>query len=217
MSISSSISPYVRVLNRNLPRSIHTSVRITLLNFPTDTKIGIRAFLMPVSLLLHASYLLPHWVDSWLPQSQMLARVARWSGTALCRPQAVRQPLGRMVLGARSLSSLPPYTILPMPALSPTMTSGNLAAWKKAEGDKVDVDDVLAEVETDKATVDYESQDEGFIAKILVPEGCATPCVPSPESQCDACRQPSRVQSDRLGGGHADRGHGRRRSVDRGV
>ena len=51
------------------------------------------------------------------------------------------------------------------------MTSGNLAAWKKSEGDKIEVGDVIAEVETDKATVDYEAQDEGYVAKILVQEG----------------------------------------------
>ena len=102
--------------------------------------------------------------------TMMLAHVAR-RGTALCRVRALQQPVAGLAAGVRLLSSLPPHTILPMPALSPTMTSGNLAAWKKAEGDKIDVDEVLAEVETDKATVDYESQDEGYLAKILVPEG----------------------------------------------
>jgi len=73
-------------------------------------------------------------------------------------------------VGRRHLA-LPPYTELPMPALSPTMTSGNLASWKKAEGEEIAVGDVIAEVETDKATVDYEAQDEGILAKILIPEG----------------------------------------------
>ena len=62
----------------------------------------------------------------------------------------------------RCLSTLPPHSFLPMPALSPTMTSGNLAVWKKAEGEAIAVGDVIAEIETDKATVDYEAQDEGF-------------------------------------------------------
>ena len=75
----------------------------------------------------------------------------------------------------RALSALPPHSLLPMPALSPTMTAGNIASWKKAEGDEIAVGDVIAEVETDKATVDYEAQDEGFVAKILVPEGCVLP------------------------------------------
>lgn len=58
-----------------------------------------------------------------------------------------------------------------MPALSPTMSEGNLAKWRKKEGDKVNAGDVLAEVETDKATVDFESVEEGYLAKILVAEG----------------------------------------------
>eukprot|EP00316_Scyphosphaera_apsteinii_P008309 CAMPEP_0119309484 /NCGR_PEP_ID=MMETSP1333-20130426/15792_1 /TAXON_ID=418940 /ORGANISM="Scyphosphaera apsteinii, Strain RCC1455" /LENGTH=453 /DNA_ID=CAMNT_0007313471 /DNA_START=21 /DNA_END=1382 /DNA_ORIENTATION=+ len=71
----------------------------------------------------------------------------------------------------RRLSTLPPHTLLAMPALSPTMTQGNLASWKKKEGEEVAAGDVIAEVETDKATVDYEVVDDGFLAKILVPEG----------------------------------------------
>ncbi|MFG1371339.1 pyruvate dehydrogenase complex dihydrolipoamide acetyltransferase [Xanthobacter oligotrophicus] len=63
-----------------------------------------------------------------------------------------------------------PIEIL-MPALSPTMEKGNLAKWLKKEGDTVKSGDVLAEIETDKATMEVESIDEGILAKILVPEG----------------------------------------------
>ena len=63
-----------------------------------------------------------------------------------------------------------PTNIL-MPALSPTMEKGNLAKWLKKEGDKVKAGDVLAEIETDKATMEYEAVDEGTLAKIVVPEG----------------------------------------------
>src|SRR5882724_8124558 len=63
-----------------------------------------------------------------------------------------------------------PINIL-MPALSPTMEKGNLAKWLKKEGDKVKSGDVIAEIETDKATMEVEVVDEGTIAKILVPEG----------------------------------------------
>jgi pyruvate dehydrogenase E2 component (dihydrolipoamide acetyltransferase) len=63
-----------------------------------------------------------------------------------------------------------PTNIL-MPALSPTMEKGNLAKWLKKEGDKVKSGDVIAEIETDKATMEVEAVDEGTIAKILVPEG----------------------------------------------
>ena len=63
-----------------------------------------------------------------------------------------------------------PINIL-MPALSPTMEKGNLAKWLKKEGDKVKSGDVIAEIETDKATMEVEAIDEGTIARILVPEG----------------------------------------------
>jgi len=58
-----------------------------------------------------------------------------------------------------------------MPALSPTMTEGNLARWLKKEGDEVHSGDIIAEIETDKATMEYEAVDEGRIGKIIVPEG----------------------------------------------
>src|SRR5579884_1519457 len=58
-----------------------------------------------------------------------------------------------------------------MPALSPTMTEGNLAKWLKKEGDEVHAGDVIAEIETDKATMEYEAVDEGRIGRIIVPEG----------------------------------------------
>src|ERR1035438_903727 len=63
-----------------------------------------------------------------------------------------------------------PTNIL-MPALSPTMEKGNLARWLKKEGDKIKSGDILAEIETDKATMEYEAVDEGTLAKIVVPEG----------------------------------------------
>jgi pyruvate dehydrogenase E2 component (dihydrolipoamide acetyltransferase) len=65
-----------------------------------------------------------------------------------------------------------PINIL-MPALSPTMEKGNLAKWLKKEGDKVAPGDVIAEIETDKATMEVEAVDEGTLAKIVVPEGTA--------------------------------------------
>jgi pyruvate dehydrogenase E2 component (dihydrolipoamide acetyltransferase) len=65
-----------------------------------------------------------------------------------------------------------PINVL-MPALSPTMEKGNLAKWLKNEGDKVSPGDVLAEIETDKATMEVEAIDEGVLAKIIVPDGTA--------------------------------------------
>jgi pyruvate dehydrogenase E1 component subunit beta len=67
-----------------------------------------------------------------------------------------------------------------MPALSPTMEKGNLAKWLKKEGDKVRSGDVIAEIETDKATMEVEAADEGTLGKILVPEGTADVAVNTP-------------------------------------
>jgi len=71
-----------------------------------------------------------------------------------------------------------PIEIL-MPALSPTMTHGNLARWRKKEGDKVKSGEVLAEIETDKATMEVEAIDEGIVGKILVAEGSSEVAVNS--------------------------------------
>jgi len=62
---------------------------------------------------------------------------------------------------------------LQMPALSPTMTQGNIAKWAKKEGDAVAPGDALCDIETDKATMTWEAQEEGIVARILVPDGSA--------------------------------------------
>jgi pyruvate dehydrogenase E1 component beta subunit len=67
-----------------------------------------------------------------------------------------------------------------MPALSPTMEKGNLAKWLKNEGDPIKAGDVIAEIETDKATMEVEAADEGTLGKILVPEGTADVAVNTP-------------------------------------
>jgi pyruvate dehydrogenase E2 component (dihydrolipoyllysine-residue acetyltransferase) len=72
-----------------------------------------------------------------------------------------------------------PTNIL-MPALSPTMEKGNLAKWLKKEGDTVKAGDIIAEIETDKATMEFEAVDEGTIGKILVPEGTQDVAINAP-------------------------------------
>src|SRR5881394_268390 len=67
-----------------------------------------------------------------------------------------------------------------MPALSPTMTEGNLAKWLKKEGDEVHSGDILAEIETDKATMEVEAVDEGTVGKILIAEGTDEVAVNTP-------------------------------------
>ncbi|OMP06425.1 Biotin/lipoyl attachment [Corchorus olitorius] len=102
-----------------------------------------------------------------------------WNGSWLSRPNTLSTITGvystssKLKIGIRQFSSsdLPEHTVLGMPALSPTMSQGNIAKWKKKEGDKIEVGDVLCEIETDKATLEFESLEEGFLAKILVAEG----------------------------------------------
>ncbi|XP_028763193.1 dihydrolipoyllysine-residue acetyltransferase component 2 of pyruvate dehydrogenase complex, mitochondrial [Neltuma alba] len=70
-----------------------------------------------------------------------------------------------------SASDLPPHQEIGMPSLSPTMTEGNIARWLKKEGEKVSPGEVLCEVETDKATVEMECMEEGYLAKIIRGDG----------------------------------------------
>ncbi|KAF8750599.1 hypothetical protein HU200_012342 [Digitaria exilis] len=102
-----------------------------------------------------------------------------WTGASNGRiPSAVSGLNGSFSCGqvatARSFSSsadLPPHQEIGMPSLSPTMTEGNIAKWLKKEGDKVAPGEVLCEVETDKATVEMECMEEGYLAKIIHGDG----------------------------------------------
>jgi pyruvate dehydrogenase E1 component beta subunit len=88
-----------------------------------------------------------------------------------------------------------------MPALSPTMEKGNLAKWLKKEGEAIKSGDVIAEIETDKATMEVEATDEGTLGKILIPEGTADVAVNTPiatiladgESAADLGKEPDKV------------------------
>jgi pyruvate dehydrogenase E2 component (dihydrolipoamide acetyltransferase) len=73
-------------------------------------------------------------------------------------------------------SSLPQHLKIVLPALSPTMERGTIVRWTKAEGDKLSEGDLLAEIETDKATMGFETPEEGYLARILIP--AATKDVP---------------------------------------
>ncbi|XP_008121891.2 dihydrolipoyllysine-residue acetyltransferase component of pyruvate dehydrogenase complex, mitochondrial [Anolis carolinensis] len=89
----------------------------------------------------------------------------------LLLPQTGAGKAGPQAAPARPWSSHPPHQKVPLPALSPTMQMGTIARWEKKEGDKISEGDLIAEVETDKATVGFESLEECYLAKILVPEG----------------------------------------------
>src|SRR3954449_12549226 len=90
-------------------------------------------------------------------------------------PVAVRERAAGRGIGGNAM----PIEIL-MPALSPTMTEGKLAKWLKQEGDDVKSGDVLAEIETDKATMEVEAVDEGKLGKILIAEGTEGVAVNTP-------------------------------------
>ncbi|KAL0144182.1 pyruvate dehydrogenase complex dihydrolipoamide acetyltransferase [Mucor lusitanicus] len=79
-----------------------------------------------------------------------------------------------------SSSSFPTHNVIAMPALSPTMTAGGIGAWQKKVGDEIQPGDVLVEIETDKAQMDFECQEEGFLAKVLVDTGAKDVSVGQP-------------------------------------
>ncbi|RZC34357.1 dihydrolipoyllysine-residue acetyltransferase component of pyruvate dehydrogenase complex, mitochondrial [Asbolus verrucosus] len=78
---------------------------------------------------------------------------------------------GPSVTILRHYADYPPHTKVTLPALSPTMELGTIISWEKKEGDRLNEGDLLAEIETDKATMGFETPEEGFLAKILVPAG----------------------------------------------
>jgi pyruvate dehydrogenase E2 component (dihydrolipoamide acetyltransferase) len=80
-------------------------------------------------------------------------------------PEEVCKPLNIIC------TEFPPHTVISMPALSPTMTAGNIGTWQKKPGDTLAPGDVLVEIETDKAQMDFEFQEDGVLAKILKESG----------------------------------------------
>ncbi|CAP70128.1 uncharacterized protein PODANS_3_2310 [Podospora anserina S mat+] len=99
------------------------------------------------------------------------------------RRQAVQHVrLARVALPSltRWYASYPPHTVVKMPALSPTMTAGNIGAWNKKPGDSIAPGEVLVEIETDKAQMDFEFQEEGVLAKVLKDTGAKDVAVGNP-------------------------------------
>ncbi|MCJ8740811.1 hypothetical protein PDJAM_G00063360 [Pangasius djambal] len=90
-------------------------------------------------------------------------------------------------------SSYPPHMKILLPALSPTMTVGTVQRWEKKVGEKLNEGDLLAEIETDKATIGFEVQEEGYLAKIMVPEG--TRDVPLGTPLCIMVEKESDIQA----------------------
>lgn len=111
------------------------------------------------------------------PTRVLLQKTAcsRTSQFAAYRPQNVSrlQPIPALSVLSRyyASKSFPPHTVISMPALSPTMTAGNIGTWQKQPGDILAPGDVLVEIETDKAQMDFEFQEDGVLAKILKDAG----------------------------------------------
>ena len=82
-----------------------------------------------------------------------------------------RSNRGFAAAAAKSPEDYPPHSVIPFPSLSPTMTQGGVASWAVSEGAKINAGDILAEIQTDKATMEMECMDDGYLAKILVPAG----------------------------------------------
>lgn len=104
-----------------------------------------------------------------------LFAVARSSVSLRVASRTLTAPAGACAFPviARLYSSgkFPSHTVINMPALSPTMTQGGIAAWSKQVGDELAPGEAIAEIETDKASMDFEFQEDGYLAKILVQEG----------------------------------------------
>ncbi|KAL3840796.1 hypothetical protein ACJIZ3_025387 [Penstemon smallii] len=114
------------------------------------------------------------------PNHQGISAVGMRKGNNLWTPRRMNAPIigmghcsqqQNLVRSFSTDSALPPHQEIGMPSLSPTMMEGNIARWLKKEGDKVSPGEVLCEVETDKATVEMECMEEGYLAKILRGDG----------------------------------------------
>ncbi|KIW08698.1 pyruvate dehydrogenase complex dihydrolipoamide acetyltransferase [Verruconis gallopava] len=118
--------------------------------------------------------------------SRASSRIPLWSAsrsvarTVITNNAIARTPALAALARYYASKSYPPHTIISMPALSPTMTSGNIGAWQKKAGDSLSPGDVLVEIETDKAQMDFEFQEEGVLAKILKESGEKDVAVGSP-------------------------------------
>ncbi|XP_030076489.1 dihydrolipoyllysine-residue acetyltransferase component of pyruvate dehydrogenase complex, mitochondrial [Microcaecilia unicolor] len=129
------------------------------------------------------------------PKPWLAGRLRRYHA-GMIRLRTGDAPLLRSSLGlgpVRRWYSLPPHQKVPLPALSPTMQMGSIARWEKKEGDKIMEGDLIAEVETDKATVGFECLEECYLAKILFPEG--TRDIPIGSIICITVEKPEYIDS----------------------
>lgn len=90
------------------------------------------------------------------------------------------QRITRLLKHSKKYFSFPSHEIIKMPALSPTMKEGVIVSWDIKEGQEISEGDILANIETDKATIDFDNQDSGYVAKILKDSGSDKVAVGSP-------------------------------------
>jgi pyruvate dehydrogenase E2 component (dihydrolipoamide acetyltransferase) len=118
-----------------------------------------------------------------------MIRVPKHLVTATRKWQYATTPLRTYTSSAPIAASLPYHLVVGLPALSPTMDSGSLAEWYVQEGDRFSAGDAVAKIETDKASIDFEAQDDGFVAKLLQPVGVdlavGTPIMVTVEDEAD--------------------------------
>ncbi|EFA76192.1 dihydrolipoamide acetyltransferase [Heterostelium album PN500] len=108
------------------------------------------------------------------------AAAAAPAPAAAAAPKEAPKPAAAAPKPAASSKTYPKHIVVGMPALSPSMETGGLAKWNKKVGDQVKVGDIIAQVETDKATMDFECLESGYVAKILVPAGTSGVNIDSP-------------------------------------
>ncbi|CAG0880528.1 unnamed protein product [Darwinula stevensoni] len=145
-------------LRKGLKTGLSRPQQLLLEYFPASTTCG--------NFVLHRSYIC---VGRTLgTRSRMPCNFSR---SSYCQDLEVLFRGTQLQIRFFSSDSLPSHTKVPLPALSPTMEQGTIISWAKKEGDKVNEGDLLAEIETDKATMGFETPEEGYLAKILVPAG----------------------------------------------
>jgi len=130
--------------------------------------VGLAAVLSAVGTTSSANSLVIRQFSSSPPKQNSADRLVRNSNAV--SPAKCINPLASIVRHY-SNGGLPPHKRIPLPALSPTMEMGTIVSWKKKEGDQLVEGDLLCEIETDKATMGFETPEEGYLAKILVGEG----------------------------------------------
>lgn len=133
--------------------------------------------------------LIPAFKDFTLEKLAALTPAAATSGPPPPSAPAAAAPSHPQAPG----SSYPPHMKIMLPALSPTMTMGTVQRWEKKVGEKLNEGDLLAEIETDKATIGFEVQEEGYLAKIMISEG--TRDVPLGTPLCIMVEKESDIQA----------------------